>query len=67
MKNLTLENIAKACGGTYVGSDADRTREVADIVTDSRKAKEGSLFAAIPGEHVDGHRFIPQVLSLIHI
>ena len=63
MKNLTLENIAKACGGIYVGSDADRTREVADIVTDSRKAKEGSLFAAIPGEHVDGHRFIPQVYA----
>lgn len=63
MKNLTLENIAGACGGAYVGSDADRSREVADIVTDSRRAKEGSLFAAICGEHVDGHRFIPQVYA----
>lgn len=63
MKNLTLENIAGACGGVYVGSDVDRTRVVTDIVTDSRKAKEGSLFAAIPGEHVDGHKFIPQVYA----
>lgn len=61
MKNLTLENIARACGGTYVGSDTCRTKEVAGIVTDSRQAKEGSLFAAIAGEHVDGHWFIPNV------
>lgn len=61
MKNLTLENIAKACGGTYVGSQTDRTREVTDITTDSRQAKEGSLFVAIVGEKVDAHRFIPSV------
>lgn len=28
MKNLTLENIAKACGGIYVGSEEMKDREV---------------------------------------
>ena len=60
MKNLTLENIAAACGGSYHGSETDRNREVTDITTDSRKAGEGSLFAAIKGERVDGHSFINQ-------
>lgn len=61
MKNLTLENIAKACGGVYYGPDSARGQEVAEIVTDSRQAKEGSLFVAIRGERVDGHSFIPAV------
>lgn len=63
MKNLTLENIAKACGGTYFGSEADKTREVSDVTMDSRTAGEGSLFLAIPGERVDGHKFIPDVFA----
>lgn len=61
MKNMTLENIAKACGGVYCGSDADRKKEIGDITTDSRQAKAGSLFVAIKGERVDAHRFIPGV------
>lgn len=63
MKNLTLENIAAACGGSYHGSETDRNKEVTDITTDSRKAGEGSLFAAIKGERVDGHSFINQVFE----
>ena len=38
-------------------------REVENVVTDSREAAEGSLFVAIPGERVDGHRFIPDVFG----
>lgn len=37
--------------------------EVRSIVTDSRKAGEGSLFGAIVGERADGHRFIRQVFD----
>ena len=44
-------------------AEEKKTEEVADIVTDSRKAGEGSLFVAIPGERVDGHKFIPNVAS----
>ena len=63
MKNMTLAHIAEVCGGTYFGPEEKKTEEVADIVTDSRKAGEGSLFVAIPGERVDGHKFIPNVAS----
>lgn len=61
MKNMTLEHIARACGGSYCGREEDRCKVVSDITTDSRQAKEGSLFVAIRGERVDAHRFIPAV------
>ncbi len=33
--------------------------EIGDICYDSRRAKPGDLFAAIPGFETDGHKFIP--------
>ncbi|MDO5134969.1 MAG: UDP-N-acetylmuramoyl-tripeptide--D-alanyl-D-alanine ligase [Eubacteriales bacterium] len=63
MKNLTLENIAGACGGIYHGPEEQKQRTVESITTDSRKAQPGCLFVAIPGERVDGHSFIPQVME----
>ena len=32
-------------------------REIAGITCDSREVREGWLFAAIPGEQVDGHDY----------
>ena len=58
MRGLTLEAAARACGGRYIGSDKLLNREIEFITTDSRKASDGCLFAAIPGERVDGHSFI---------
>lgn len=58
MKPITLHDVAKACCGTLHG---DPELKITSIVTDSRKAGEGSLFAAIKGARVDGHRFIPAV------
>lgn len=58
MKPITLQEVAEACCGTLHG-DPDLT--ITSIVTDSRKAGEGALFAAIKGARVDGHRFIPAV------
>ena len=43
MKNMTLAHIAEVCGGTYFGPEEKKTEEVADIVTDSRKAGGKSL------------------------
>lgn len=60
MKPISLGEIARACGGTLFG-DPDIT--VTSIVTDSRKAATGALFAAIPGERVDGHDFIPATVA----
>lgn len=63
MKNLTLENITRVCKGSFHGNEADLKKEIASVTTDSRKAEESCLFAAIPGERVDGHSFIGQVFE----
>lgn len=58
MKPITLSEVARACGGELHG---DPGLQIKSIVTDSRKAGEGSLFAAIKGARADGHKFIPAV------
>ena len=63
MKNMTLENIEKACGGRYIGTEAEKKMEVIGVVIDSRQVGSGYLFVAIPGEKVDGHKFIPDVFA----
>ena len=63
MKNMTLGNIADACGGIYHGTEAAKEKTIAEITTDSRKAVKDSLFVAIKGERVDAHKFIPAVFE----
>ena len=58
MKPFTLAEIAAACGGTYVGSEAMKSAVITSVERDSRQIKDGSLFLAIPGERADGHDFI---------
>jgi UDP-N-acetylmuramoyl-L-alanyl-D-glutamate--2,6-diaminopimelate ligase len=40
-----------------------RDKQVTSLQTDSRQAGPGSLFIAMRGTHVDGHRFIPNVTA----
>lgn len=61
MNPFTLEQFADACGGTYCGPGELLSRQIGSVVIDSRKVTDGSVFVAVPGEHVDGHRFIPDV------
>ncbi len=63
MKNLTLENLTRVCGGIYRGGEEEKYKEVTSITSDSRTAEEGCLFVPIVGERVDGHRFIPDVME----
>lgn len=64
MKNLTLENIAAACGGKLYGdSGRQGGKEVRGVVLDSRQVEAGYLFVATVGERVDGHSFIPEALK----
>ena len=58
MKNLTLHTIAEVCGGTLFGGEGRGNVEITAVTTDSRAASPGCLFAAIPGEKTDGHRYI---------
>lgn len=58
MKKITVGQVAGACGGRLFGNEKDADIVIKNIFTDSRKVGEGSLFAAIKGERVDGHDFI---------
>lgn len=63
MKYMSVTNIAKACGGTYVGADKIKATEVSSVVIDSRLVEQGSLFIATRGARVDGHDFIDNVFE----
>lgn len=64
---MTLERITEVCGGVYYGSEADKKKEIAGAVIDSRQVESGYLFIAVKGEKVDGHQFIPQVFEKVHL
>lgn len=63
MKNLTLENITKACCGTFHGNEKLLSREAAGVVIDSRKVEKDFLFVAIDGARVNAHKFIPDTIK----
>jgi UDP-N-acetylmuramoyl-tripeptide--D-alanyl-D-alanine ligase len=51
---LTFNIAAELLGLSRSSSDAD----ISGAVIDSRQVKQGDLFVAIAGEHVDGHKYI---------
>lgn len=62
--NLSVREIAEACGGKLVlcgGSDYDRN--VSSVVIDSRKIETGGVFLAVVGERTDGHRFVSRTFE----
>lgn len=63
MKNMTLKEIAVACGGIYYGDESCYYKEVSSVTIDSRKIEKDCLFIAIRGARVDGHMFIPQTIG----
>ncbi len=63
MKNMTLENIARVCNGTYFGPDEKKQECVRGVALDSRRIEPGWLFVATKGERVDGHSFVGQVME----
>ncbi|MDO5124115.1 MAG: UDP-N-acetylmuramoyl-tripeptide--D-alanyl-D-alanine ligase [Eubacteriales bacterium] len=64
MKSFTLREILTACGGEFFGETSILEKEVSHITTDSRKIVKDCVFAAIEGERVDGHNFIPQCIEM---
>ena len=63
MKEMSLNQITRACGGIYIGDESKKSLEVSGVVIDSRKVEPGYLFIALKGERVDGHSFIPAVFA----
>lgn len=63
MKPFRLRDAVAACGGRYVGPEADLDRTVTLVTSDSRTAGPGALFVAFRGERVDGHDFMADCLK----
>lgn len=68
MLNLELINIAEACDAEVrypedLCWDEKKYTKIKNVVSDSRKVEEGSVFVAIKGEKVDGHDYITDVLK----
>ncbi len=63
MKNMTIENIAAACDGSYFGNQELLQKVIKGVVIDSRKVDADYLFIPIKGERVDGHDFIETVFE----
>ena len=60
MIEMTAGEIAKAVDGVLIGNG---DTVITDVQYDSRAVKEGTLFAAIKGEKVDGHKFIKECFA----
>ncbi|GEL46345.1 UDP-N-acetylmuramoyl-tripeptide--D-alanyl-D-alanine ligase [Cellulomonas hominis] len=55
---MTAAQVAAATGGRLRPADLDPATVVTGpVVVDSRQVEPGSLFVALPGEHVDGHEY----------
>ncbi|MGQ7295614.1 UDP-N-acetylmuramoyl-tripeptide--D-alanyl-D-alanine ligase [Quadrisphaera sp. KR29] len=59
---IALGDVAAATGGRLSGG-ADAAAVVSGVVVDSRAATGGDLFAAVPGERVDGHDYAAAALG----
>lgn len=58
---FTAGEAARAAGGTIL--QGSESAAISGVAFDSRAAGPGDLFTAIPGERVDGHRFVPDALA----
>src|SRR5207253_8320675 len=59
LRERRLSDIATSVDGRLVGEDA----RVSLVVTDSRLARDGALFVALPGTKSDGHRYLADARS----
>ncbi len=58
----TLGQLAALVEGAHIDGGSEQI-EITGIEHDSRKVRQGTLFVAIPGVHVDGAKFIPQAVQ----
>ncbi len=60
---MKLREIANLCGATHRLNATVAETTPAGFAIDSRAVKPGEVFVAIPGERVDGHQFVAEVLD----
>lgn len=61
MRPTDLFGISSIVGGTLYGTPP--FKHITNVVIDSRKVKENSLFVALSGERVDGHSFAGEAIK----
>jgi UDP-N-acetylmuramoyl-tripeptide--D-alanyl-D-alanine ligase len=61
MKEMTLAQLARWCGGTVAPEHAQLT--VTNVCTNSKQVQPGDLFIPLVGERFDAHQFIPDALE----
>ncbi|MGH9845540.1 MAG: UDP-N-acetylmuramoyl-tripeptide--D-alanyl-D-alanine ligase, partial [Blastocatellia bacterium] len=60
---MKLREIARLCGASHMLDERLAEADPAGFTIDSRAIEPGELFVAIPGERVDGHRFVREVFD----
>ena len=60
---MQVRDIATLCGATHRLSSIVTETVPTGFAIDSRAIQPGELFVAIPGERVDGHQFVAEVLD----
>lgn len=56
---MPLSTIALWTGGRKIGDDV----QVTGVAIDTRRVRQGDLFVALKGEHVDGHDFLAEAAA----
>lgn len=64
MRGISVREAAALCGGKLCGDISAADNEILSVCIDSRKAAHGAMFAALKGEHVDGHNYIAKAFEL---
>lgn len=59
---LSIADIVAATSGELVAVPPDEGAQACDLTWDSRTAGSGCLYAALPGERVDGHAFVADAI-----
>ena len=57
--NVTISEVADSLKADVYG---DKAPPVVDVTHDSRQTRQGTLFVAIKGHTMDGHRFVDEVM-----
>ncbi len=61
MKEMTLSQVARWCGGSVASAHAGV--RVSSVCTNSKEARDGDLFIPLVGERFDAHQFIPDAME----
>lgn len=59
--NWTVAKLIEATGGTLFQGRLEQS--LSGVSTDTRRLQPADCFVALPGEHADGHLFIPEALA----